>query len=52
MVITGFYEKKNSLCLEVTLLVTYKIYTTYQSTCFIDVFIQGITKKPKIKQIH
>ena len=29
--------------------VTYKIYTTYQFTYFIDVFIQDVTKDPKIK---
>ena len=37
--LTGFYQKTKSLCLVVTSLVTYKIYTTYQSTYFIDVFV-------------
>ena len=27
-------------------------YTTYQSTYFIDYFIQGIIKNPKIMKIH
>ena len=36
--LTGFYQKTKSLCLVFTSLVTYKIYTTYQSTYFIDVF--------------
>ena len=27
-------------------------YTTYQSTYFIDYFIQGIIKNPKITKIH
>ena len=46
------YQKTKSLCLVVTWLVTYKIYTTYQSTYFIDDFIQGVIKNPKIKLIH
>ena len=29
-----------------------KIYTTYQSTYFIDVFNQGVIKNPKIKKIQ
>ena len=29
-----------------------KIYITYQSTYFIDGFIQGVIKNPKIKEIH
>ena len=33
-------------------LVIYKNYTTYQSTDFIDEFIQGVIKNPKIKEIH
>ena len=28
------------------------MYTTYQSTYFIDVFNQGVTKNPKIKEIQ
>ena len=29
-----------------------KIYTTYQSTYYIDYFIQGVIKDPKIKEIQ
>ena len=29
-----------------------KIYTTYQSTYFIEVFIQDVIKNPKIKEIQ
>ena len=29
-----------------------EIYTTYQSTYFIDYFIQDIIKNPKIKEIQ
>ena len=28
------------------------MYATYQSTYFIDVFIQGVTKNPKINEIQ
>ena len=45
--LTGFYQKTKSLCLVVTLLVIYKTYTIYQSTYFIDVFIQGMIKNRK-----
>ena len=30
----------------------YKNYTTYQSTYFIDIFIQDVIKNPKIKEFH
>ena len=50
--LSGFYPKTKSLCLVVTLLVNYKIYTTYQFTYFIDVFNQEVTKDPKITLIQ
>ena len=34
------------------MIVTYKIYTTYQFTYFIDVFNHGVTKDPKITLIR
>ena len=50
--ITRIIQNTKSLCLVITLFITYKIYTTYQFTYFIDCFNHVVIKDPKIKEIQ
>ena len=52
MHVTGFYQSSKSFWSCTRVNSCSKIYTTYQSTCFIDYFIQGIIKNPRIKEIE
>ena len=50
--LTGFYPSSKILLVLYSCEKLLKIYTTYQSTYFIDVFNQGVIKNPKIKEIQ